>query len=115
MTQLISTSCSACKIDSPLVSDQEINDLQPQIPDWEIIEIADIKRLRRAFKFANFIEAIGFTNQVAEIAEAENHHPEIITEWGNVTVSWWTHKIKGLHLNDFVLAAKTDQLFKKPK
>ncbi len=61
-------------------------------------------------KFRNFVEAVAFTNQVAEIAKAEGHHPVILTEWGKVTVTWWTHKIRGLHRNDFIMAAKTDRL-----
>jgi 4a-hydroxytetrahydrobiopterin dehydratase len=78
------------------------------VPDWQIIERDGIKRLERTFK--NFAQAVAFTNKVAEIAEAEGHHPAILTEWGKVTVTWWTHKIKGLHRNDFIMAAKTDQL-----
>ena len=54
-----------------------------------------------------------FTNKVAKLAEEEDHHPEIVLEWGNVTVSWWSHKIKGLHKNDFICASKTDDLFKE--
>ena len=69
-----------------------------------------IKRLRRAFKFKDFREAMQFTNRVGELAEQEDHHPAILTEWGKVTVTWWTHKIKGLHRNDFIMAAKTDSL-----
>jgi len=56
-----------------------------------------------------------FTNQVAKIANDEDHHPAILTEWGKVTVTWWTHKIRGLHLNDFIMAAKTDQLASESK
>ena len=58
----------------------------------------------------NFIEAMAFTNKIAMIAEKEDHHPLIVTEWGRVKVQWWTHKIKGLHKNDFIMAAKTDAL-----
>jgi 4a-hydroxytetrahydrobiopterin dehydratase len=67
--------------------------------------------LMRVFKFKNFVEALDFTNGVGRIAEIENHHPMIITEWGKVSVHWWTHKIGGLHKNDFIMAAKVDQLF----
>ena len=62
-------------------------------------------------KYKNFDEALTFTNKVGQLAEAEGHHPSILTEWGKVTVTWWTHKIKGLHRNDFIMAAKTDQLY----
>ncbi len=67
-----------------------------------------IKRLERAFRFKNFAEAVAFTNRVAKTAEEEGHHPAILTEWGKVIVTWWTHKIRGLHQNDFIVAAKTE-------
>jgi 4a-hydroxytetrahydrobiopterin dehydratase len=61
----------------------------------------------------DFIKAMDFTNRAAQLANEEDHHPAILTEWGKVTVTWWTHKIKGLHQNDFIMAAKTDQLYGK--
>ena len=70
-----------------------------------------IKRLERVFKFPDFAQALAFTDKVGELAEAEGHHPAILTEWGKVTVTWWTHKVKGLHRNDFIMAAKTDPLY----
>ena len=85
--------------------------LAPQIPDWQIIERDQINRLERQYRFANFVQAMAFTNQVGELAEEEAHHPALLTEWGKVTVTWWTHKIKGLHRNDFIMAAKTDALY----
>ena len=104
--------CEACNIDAPSLSDDEITKLQPQIPSWSIIEDEDeVKRLICAFAFKNYDESLNFTNIVAKLAEEEDHHPEIILEWGKVTVSWWSHKIKGLHQNDFICAAKTDELF----
>jgi 4a-hydroxytetrahydrobiopterin dehydratase len=69
-----------------------------------------IKSLERAFKFGDFAQALAFTNKVGEQAEEEGHHPALLTEWGKVTVSWWTHKIGGLHQNDFIMAARTDEL-----
>jgi 4a-hydroxytetrahydrobiopterin dehydratase len=82
-----------------------------QLPDWEVIELDSINQLSRTFKFNNFVTALEFTNQVGELAEQEDHHPSILTEWGRVTVTWWTHAVSGLHVNDFISAAKTDQLF----
>jgi 4a-hydroxytetrahydrobiopterin dehydratase len=102
--------CVACRADAPTVTDEEIAELHPQVADWELVEEDGIKRLRRAFRFADFAEALAFTNRVGEIAEEEGHHPALLTEWGRVTVTWWTHKIRGLHRNDFVMAAKTDDL-----
>jgi len=108
---LISKKCVACRPDSPQVTDAEIAELQPQVAEWQVVERDGVKRLERVFKFKNFAEAIAFTVQVGEIAEAEDHHPALLTEWGRVTVTWWTHAIKGLHRNDFIMAAKTDQLY----
>jgi 4a-hydroxytetrahydrobiopterin dehydratase len=107
---LTAEKCVACRRDAPQVTDAEIAELQPQIPDWELVEVDGVKRLRRVFAFDDFASALAFTNRVGEIAEDEGHHPALLTEWGRVTVSWWTHKIKGLHRNDFVMAAKTDAL-----
>ena len=104
--------CVACRADAPPVTEEEIAELHPQVPDWELVEEDGIKRLRRVFRFDDFAQALAFTNRVGEIAESEGHHPALVTEWGRVTVTWWTHKIKGLHRNDFVMAAKTVELFK---
>jgi 4a-hydroxytetrahydrobiopterin dehydratase len=106
--------CTACRKDSPRVSDEEIAVLEPLIPDWELIERDGIPRLERRFRFPNFVEALAFTQRVGVLAELEGHHPAILTEWGRVTVTWWTHKIRGLHRNDFIMAAKTDQLVPVP-
>ena len=80
------------------------------MPDWQFVERDGIRRLQRVFVFSNFAEALAFTNRVGAIAEAEGHHPALLTEWGRVTVTWWTHKIGGLHRNDFIMAAKPDSL-----
>ena len=103
--------CVACRRDAPTVTDAEIAELHPQVSEWEIVELDGIKRLRRVFAFADFADALAFTRVVGEIAEAEGHHPALLTEWGRTTVTWWTHKIKGLHRNDFIMAAKTDDLY----
>ena len=81
-----------------------------QLPEWQIVQQDGVDRLQRVYPFKDFVAALAFTNRVGAIAEAEGHHPLLITEWGRVTVQWWTHKIGGLHTNDFVLAAKTDAL-----
>ena len=105
-------SCEACRIDAPKVTNSEIESLMPQIPSWSILENDDIKRLVWSFAFLDYDQTVNFANSVAKLAEEEDHHPEIIIEWGKVTVSWWSHKIKGLHMNDFICAAKTDELLK---
>ncbi|MCI0488805.1 MAG: 4a-hydroxytetrahydrobiopterin dehydratase [Blastocatellia bacterium] len=111
MEELARMKCVACRRDAPLVTDEEIAELHPQVSEWEIVERDRIKRLERVFKFSNFAEALAFTNRVGRAAEEEGHHPALLTEWGRVTVSWWTHKIKGLHRNDFIMAAKTNRIF----
>jgi 4a-hydroxytetrahydrobiopterin dehydratase len=111
MTTLSAGKCVACRGGEPTLTDSEISELHPQVIDWQIKEVDVVKRLERVFKLKNFVEAIAFTNKIGVIAEEEDHHPLIITEWGRVTVQWWTHKIKGLHKNDFIMAAKTDEVF----
>ncbi len=103
--------CSACRVGAPQVTETELTDALEKLPEWSVIEIDGVKQLTRVFKFKNFVGALGFTNQVGAVAEEFNHHPALLTEWGKVTVSWWTHKIKGLHENDLILAAKTEKLF----
>jgi 4a-hydroxytetrahydrobiopterin dehydratase len=114
MQRLARMHCVACRKDAPTVTDAEIAELHPQIPDWELIAPEGIKRLRRVFGFDDFAQALEFTNKVAELAEEEGHHPALLTEWGRTTVTWWTHTIKGLHRNDFIMAARTDELFGRP-
>lgn len=102
--------CEACRADAPKVSDTELAELMKQIPDWQPVVIDGVLQLKREFLFKNFVEALAFTNRVGALAEETGHHPALLTEWGKVTVNWWTHKIKGLHRNDFILAARTDLL-----
>jgi 4a-hydroxytetrahydrobiopterin dehydratase len=111
MTDLKSKTCEACRADAPRATDQQTREYMSQLPDWKIIEVDGVKRLQRVFKFRDFREALEFSNRVGASAEEEGHHPAILTEWGGVTVSWWTHKIRGLHVNDFVMAARTDSLY----
>jgi len=111
MMELTAEKCMACHKDAPQVSEAEACELRPQIPEWQTVIRDDIPRLERVFLFKNFALALAFTVKVGELAEAEKHHPAILTEWGRVTVAWWTHAIRGLHRNDFIMAAKTDALF----
>ena len=112
-TPLSSQKCIPCRGGVPALTDVEMRELLPQIPEWTLETQTGIWRLQRVFKFKNFIEAMAFTNKVALIAEQEDHHPLIVTEWGRVTIQWWTHVVKGLHRNDFIMAAKTDGLYQK--
>lgn len=108
MSSLTAQSCEACRADAPKVTEDEKQNLLKEIPDWQPVELDGEEQLKRVFKFRNFAEALVFTNKVADLAEAEGHHPAILLEWGKVTVRWWTHKIGGLHRNDFIMAARTD-------
>jgi 4a-hydroxytetrahydrobiopterin dehydratase len=111
MSALSEMRCTACRGDEPTLTDDEIAQMRPQVPEWQVVEREGIKRLERVFRFRNFAQGLAFTNKVGEQAEEEGHHPALLTEWGKVTVTWWTHKIGGLHQNDFIMAARTDKLF----
>ena len=113
MPDLTSQHCEACRVGAPRLTDDEITVMKSEVPDWNVIEVDGIKHLVRKFTFKDFDTALSFTNQVGELAETEDHHPALLTEWGSVEVSWWTHKIGGLHRNDFIMAAKTDAVYKK--
>lgn len=110
MTKLAEMKCEACQLDAPKVTESELAELILLIPDWGVKVRDGIMQLERVYKFKNFKLAMVFTNKLAELAEEEFHHPGILTEWGKVTVTWWSHSVKGLHHNDFIMASKTDQL-----
>ncbi len=110
MAELVERKCEACRAGAPRVTAEEKRQLLPQIRDWEIVEQDGIERLVRTYRVDGFKNALLFTMKIGELAEAEGHHPAILTEWGRVTVSWWSHKIKGLHVNDFIMAAKTERI-----
>jgi len=103
--------CIPCRGDQPRLDQAEIEKYLRQVEDWQVITLDDIQRLTRHYKFKNYARAFAFANAVGELAEEQNHHPAILIEWGQVTVSWWTHVIGGLHKNDFISAAKTDQIY----
>ena len=111
MAQLNQMKCVACRKGEPTVTEAELAEYSSQVPAWRVISVDDIDRLERVFTFPNFVDALAFTNKVGELAESEGHHPAVLTEWGKVRVTWWTHKIRGLHRNDFIMAARTDQLY----
>lgn len=102
--------CVACDRNAPRLTEGELAELLPQIPDWQVIERDGVPRLERTFTVPDFAAALELTNRIGALAEEEKHHPAILTEWGKVTVWWWTHKIKGLHRNDVIMAAKTDRV-----
>ncbi|MBD3305916.1 4a-hydroxytetrahydrobiopterin dehydratase [candidate division KSB3 bacterium] len=111
METITNMHCEPCRVGAPVATDEEIAAFMPQLPEWKLVERDGVKHLERVFTFKNFAHALAFTNKVGELAEAEGHHPTLLTEWGRVTVTWWTHKINGLHRNDFIMAGKTDTAF----
>ena len=109
MNDLSSQSCEACQIDAPKVPQNQIQILLSEINGWFLIE-EPINKIQKIFSFKSYKDSVDFSNKVASLADDEDHHPQIILEWGKVTVIWWSHKIEGLHKNDFICAAKTDKL-----
>ncbi|MEK6222711.1 MAG: 4a-hydroxytetrahydrobiopterin dehydratase [Chloroflexota bacterium] len=110
MSELSAMKCIPCRGGDPTVTEAQQVEYLKQVPNWKVIKVNGIQHLERIFWFNDFSQALAFTNQVGEIAESQDHHPALLTEWGRVTVTWWTHIIKGLHNNDFVSAAKVDKL-----
>ncbi len=107
--------CSACNVDAPKATAEQLSEGLAQLPEWKLVQVNAVDQLTRAYKFKNFVAAMQFTQTVGLLAEEHGHHPALLTEWGKVTVNWWTHKIKGIHENDLIMAAKTEQLFENVK
>jgi 4a-hydroxytetrahydrobiopterin dehydratase len=108
--RLVNQRCTACDRNAPRLTEAELQELLPQIPEWRVIEVNGEPRLERSFRLPDFAAALDLTDRIGALAEEEGHHPAILTEWGRVTVGWWTHKIRGLHRNDVIMAARTDEL-----
>lgn len=113
MNELAKQKCEPCRVGARALTQEDIKKYLEVIPEWELVTGEGISQLRRVFPFDDFAMALEFTNRVGAIAEHEGHHPALGTEWGKVTVNWWTHKIKGLHLNDFIMSTKTDSLYQE--
>lgn len=113
MHDLSQSVCVPCETGGDPMDEKGICLYAPQVPNWQIIDSEKVKKLMCKFTFKDFSEAIAFADTVGEIAEKNGHHPRLIVEWGKVTVFWWTHAVHGLHRNDFIMAAKTDELYEK--
>jgi 4a-hydroxytetrahydrobiopterin dehydratase len=111
MEDLAQMHCSQVMASTLKLTESGVKTLLERLPTWKVFEKDGELHLERKFNFENFDQALAFTNQVGQAANRENHHPALLTEWGKVTVTWWTHRIKGLHLNDFIMAAQTDRIF----
>ncbi|AQU82601.1 MULTISPECIES: 4a-hydroxytetrahydrobiopterin dehydratase [unclassified Halomonas] len=110
MSSLAQATCEPCASGTPPLDSKACKTYQAALPEWQIIDHDGIMKLTRRFTFRNFADALTFTQRVGELAEQAGHHPSIVIEWGKATVTWWSHDIKGLHLNDFILAARTDEV-----
>lgn len=111
MTTLKDERCVPCTGGIPPLSEYGIQSYLPEVPSWNRLDEQGVAKIQRTYRFSEYLKALTFVQQVGMLAEDEGHHPVMLVEWGSVTVTWWTHKIKGLHRNDFIMAAKTDQLF----
>jgi 4a-hydroxytetrahydrobiopterin dehydratase len=111
MKELARLHCTPVTSNTPRLTGKELRQLKPELPGWETHTKKGELRLERSFQFKDFNRALAFTDRIAHLADQENHHPAILTEWGKVTVTWWTHKAKGLSMNDFIMAAKTENLY----
>ena len=107
--ELTEQKSEACTIDAPLVDEKRFTVLLEDLDGWEII-FGDINILSKTYSFDNYEDSVKFATDIAKLAEDEDHHPSILLEGGSVRVQWWSHKIKGLHMNDFICAAKTETL-----
>ncbi|RKF20238.1 4a-hydroxytetrahydrobiopterin dehydratase [Alginatibacterium sediminis] len=112
MENLSQLKCEACQAGAPQVTDVELKEFMTQLPSWSAPVIDGVMMLEREYRFKNFKLALDFANEIAHLAEEEGHHPAILLEWGKVKISWWTHAIRGLHKNDFIMAVKTDSFYK---
>lgn len=99
------------KSDDIKLSKQEVIVLSAKLPQWQIIEECNIAKLQCKFEFENFESALVFTNDLGRLSESYHHHPQIILEWGRVTLTWWSHKLQGLHQNDFFMAKESELLY----
>lgn len=113
MTTLSQMRCTACDEQTAAMPEAEIANRRQQVSPWEVTETEGVKRLERHYAVDDFAQALAFANAIAALAEAEFHHPRLVVEWGNITVQWWTHDVQGLHLNDFIMAAKTEETYLK--
>jgi len=102
-------SCVPCKGGIPPLDKEKAEHLLPEVPKWRIID--DNTKIRRNYAFDNFVDALAFVNKIGDLCESEGHHADITFGWGYCTIIFYSHKIGGLHENDFIMAAKSDKLY----
>ncbi len=111
MHSLAEQSLLRCDANSHSMPEAEVKQQLGSLNNWQAIIENNATQIMRVFTFKNFVNGLRFTNQIAELAEQEDHHPKICLEWGQVSVSWWTHTLSGLFINDFIMAARCDELY----
>ena len=102
--------CEACRPDAQKLTGEEISRYAREVPGWRVETVGEVPQLHRTYEVRTFAAALELTNRVGALAETIGHHPQLVTEWGRVTVKWWSHKIRGLHELDFALAKRCDSL-----
>ena len=112
MSELSHEQCVRPPKEAPPLSPNEIDSLLPMAEGWMVIDSEDIPTLQKTFRFKRYRDALDFSMAVGLTADEQDHHPRITIEYGKVTVEWWTHVVNGLHRNDFIMAAKTDQIYR---
>lgn len=102
--------CEACDGSTLAMLVDDISHHLLMLDDWSVTEQEGVAQLYKSYSFADFVSALAFTNELGALSERYDHHPAILLEWGRVSVRWWSHSLRGLHKNDFIMAAKTDRL-----
>ena len=111
LLDLVEETCVPIGAESLALSKEEVSTLLYELPGWTVSERDGIPKVEKVFAFRDFSRALAFADRVGAMADREDHHPAVLVEWGHATVSWWTHRIRGLHRNDFICAAKTDAIY----
>ncbi len=106
---LAALTCVPCRGGVPPLEELRVTELMKAVPGWTLKKDG-VDKLERMYKFKNFKEAMEFVNKVADIASEQDHHPDILIHWNEVTLTFWTHAINGLHDNDFIMAAKVNEI-----
>ncbi len=112
MNSLVNEKCKIARIGSSSIIGPELSNYMEMVSGWELKNRGDLLILSKNFEYSAYASGLNFVNDIANISEENNHHPRIIFEYSTVIVQWWTHSINGLHRNDFVMAAKTDECWK---
>lgn len=110
MDELAKRRCEPCREGSPAVPEADRPALLAELPGWAIRREDGVDMLSKTYRYPDFVAALGAAGRIGALAEAEDHHPRLVVEYGRLGVTWWTHTIGGLHMNDFVMAARTEAL-----